>query len=202
MTDNRTMAEMLRAPTKGAARRWLVKEPSRSITTWEDLVSKYKDLLRACPHHGFTELHQLNTFYNALNHTDQDSLNAAAGGSLLERSTQDVLTIIEINQRQFQATLPPASVKAVEETCITCGGSGSLPSNNIANPKGELKAITTRSGLVIDRPTVTTPPTSINKEVDKRVEETFTDSDLAEYTIKVLPPPVLKYKPPSQREFV
>nr|GFD11444.1 hypothetical protein [Tanacetum cinerariifolium] len=24
--------------------------------------------------------------------------------------------------KQFQATPPPASVKAVEETCITCGG--------------------------------------------------------------------------------
>ncbi|GJU84462.1 reverse transcriptase domain-containing protein [Tanacetum coccineum] len=56
---------------------------------------RYKDLLRACPHHGFTELHQLDTFYNALNPTDQDSLNSAAGGNLLERSTRDVLTIIE-----------------------------------------------------------------------------------------------------------
>nr|GEZ03703.1 hypothetical protein [Tanacetum cinerariifolium] len=363
MTNNRTMAEMLRAPTEGyaeaivvppilaeqfelkhslinmmtsdqffglekeihmitfvgAAHRWLEKEPSCSITTWEDLVSKfineffppsrttslrneisnfeqkfgesfheawdrYKDILRACPHHGFTELHQLNTFYNALNRTDQDSLNVAAGGNLLERSTQEVLTIIgnkskvrnsqsksiasqvkacdtnssseianlthAVNEqtsamttamtamlRQFQATPPPAPVKAVEETCVTCGGahpyyqclaaggntfpklrdniqgyvsvaavqynqgSGSLPSNTVANPKGELKAITTRSGLVIDGPTVPTPLTSINKEVDERVEETFTDPDLAEYTIKVPPPPVAKYKPPSQREF-
>ncbi|GJT35859.1 reverse transcriptase domain-containing protein [Tanacetum coccineum] len=42
---------------------------------------RFKDLLRACPHHGFTELHQLDTFYNALTQTDQDSLNAAAGVS-------------------------------------------------------------------------------------------------------------------------
>ncbi|GJZ33499.1 reverse transcriptase domain-containing protein [Tanacetum coccineum] len=190
----------------GAARRWLEKEPPHSILTWEDLVSKfineffppsrttnlrneisnfqqkfdesfheawdrYKDLLHACPHHGFTELHQLDTFYNALNPADQDSLNSAAGGNLLERSTQDVLTIIEnkskvrnsrnksvvsqvkssdgnssssfdiaklthaVNQqtsavttamtailKQFQATPPPAFVKAVEEICVTCGG--------------------------------------------------------------------------------
>ncbi|GJU27670.1 reverse transcriptase domain-containing protein [Tanacetum coccineum] len=39
---------------------------------------RFKDLLRACPHHGFMELHQLDTFYNALTPTDQDSLNAAA----------------------------------------------------------------------------------------------------------------------------
>nr|GFA20618.1 hypothetical protein [Tanacetum cinerariifolium] len=32
-------------------------------------------------------------------------------------------------------------------------GSGSLPSNIVANPKGEFKAITTRSGLVINGPT-------------------------------------------------
>nr|GEY22632.1 hypothetical protein [Tanacetum cinerariifolium] len=35
---------------------------------------RYKDLLRACPHHGFTELYQLDTFYNALHPADQDSL--------------------------------------------------------------------------------------------------------------------------------
>nr|GEY71028.1 hypothetical protein [Tanacetum cinerariifolium] len=53
---------------------------------WE----RYKDLLRVCPHHGFTELHR-----NALNPTYQDSLNAAAGGNLLEKIPQDALTIIE-----------------------------------------------------------------------------------------------------------
>nr|GFD12735.1 reverse transcriptase domain-containing protein [Tanacetum cinerariifolium] len=58
---------------------------------WE----RYKHLLRACPHHSFTELHQLDTFYNALNPADQDSLNAATGGNLLEKSPQDALTIIE-----------------------------------------------------------------------------------------------------------
>ncbi|GJY02744.1 hypothetical protein Tco_0360896 [Tanacetum coccineum] len=45
--------------------------------------------------HGFTELHQLDTFYNALNPADQDSLNSATSGNLLERRTQDVLTIIK-----------------------------------------------------------------------------------------------------------
>nr|GFC15612.1 hypothetical protein [Tanacetum cinerariifolium] len=41
----------------------------------------FKDLLRACPHHGFSELHQLDTFYNTLNAKDQDSLNSVAGVS-------------------------------------------------------------------------------------------------------------------------
>ncbi|GKD09040.1 reverse transcriptase domain-containing protein [Tanacetum coccineum] len=106
------------------------KRTPRSILTWEDLVSKFinqffppskttnlrneiknfqqkfeetfseawdrfKDLLRACPHHGFMELHQLDTLYNALNPTDQDSLNASAGGNLLTKTPRDALTIIE-----------------------------------------------------------------------------------------------------------
>nr|GFC92945.1 reverse transcriptase domain-containing protein [Tanacetum cinerariifolium] len=62
--------------------------------------------------------------------------------------------------------------------------SGSLPRNPVPNPKGELKAITTRSGLVTDGPTIPTPPQSITSKVDERVEETFTDPDLVEYTIK------------------
>nr|GEX45719.1 reverse transcriptase domain-containing protein [Tanacetum cinerariifolium] len=80
-------------------------------------------------------------------------------------------------------------------------GSGSLPSNTISNPKGELKAITTRSGTILDGPSILIPPLFINPEEDERVEETLTDQDLAEYTIKVPPPLVQKSKPPSQRDF-
>nr|GFA08106.1 hypothetical protein [Tanacetum cinerariifolium] len=402
MTDNRTMAEMLRAPTEGyaeaiivpptlaeqfelkhrAARRWIEKEPSRSITTWEDLVSKF--INEFFPPSQTTSLrNEISNFEQKFDesfHEAWDGYKDLLRGKLLERSTQEVLTIIEnkskvcnsrskliasqvkacdtnssseiaklthaVNEqtsamttamtvmlRQFQATPPLAPVKAVEETCVTYGaavqynqgnpgyrppgmanqtrppgfaqpnlqnnkkrlvppqgfnrgnnfnpehsyqgpaqqhqnvhlnelekvrrmnednmkamqtqidmvenelrnemknsiqtslinqtneiknmmaslletntastsGSGSLPSNTVANPKGELKAITTRSGLVIDGPTIPTPPTSINPEVDERVEETFTNPDLAEYTIKVPPPHVPKYKPPSQREFI
>ncbi|GJW84989.1 hypothetical protein Tco_0158134 [Tanacetum coccineum] len=294
----------------GAARRWLEKEPPRSILTWEDL-DRYKDLLRACPHHGFTELHQLDTFYNALNPTDQDSLNSAAG---VNQQTSDVTTATTAILKQFQATPPPASVKSIEEICVTCdgahryyqclaadgntfpeyqdniqgyvyvsaatgnynqaptqqnqvvplselekikkindvnikamqaqinnvknelrnemqtsiqasmsnqtnelknmmasffqmntastSGTGSLPSNNVANPRGELKAITTRSGLVLDRPSIPMPPPFINPEEDKRVEETLTDPELAEYTIKVPPPLVQKAKPTSLKNYV
>nr|GEZ42416.1 reverse transcriptase domain-containing protein [Tanacetum cinerariifolium] len=81
-------------------------------------------------------------------------------------------------------------------------GSGPLPSNTIANPKGELKVITTRSGIVLDGPSIPIPLPFINTEEDECVEETLTDQDLAEYTIKVPPPFVQKSKPPSQRNFV
>ncbi|GJS14754.1 hypothetical protein Tco_0409226 [Tanacetum coccineum] len=47
------------------------------------------------PTSRFSELHQLDTFYNALTQTDQDSLNAAASGNLLTKTPRDALTIIE-----------------------------------------------------------------------------------------------------------
>nr|GEY38997.1 hypothetical protein [Tanacetum cinerariifolium] len=72
------------------ARIWLDKEPPRSILTWEDL-----DLLRQCPHHGFSELHQLDTFYNALNPNDQVALDSAAGGNFLDKIPRECLSIIK-----------------------------------------------------------------------------------------------------------
>nr|GEU73673.1 reverse transcriptase domain-containing protein [Tanacetum cinerariifolium] len=69
--------------------------------SFSEAWDRFKDLLRACPHHGFSELHQLDTFYNALNSKDQDSLNSAKKGQ------------------------SPAPVKAVEENCVTCGGAHS-----------------------------------------------------------------------------
>ncbi|GKC03000.1 hypothetical protein Tco_0994610 [Tanacetum coccineum] len=291
---------------------------------------RFKDLLRACPHHGFSELHQLDTFYNALNSNDQDSLNSAAGGNFLDKMPRDCLAIIESKSKvrhsrskaivskvgtssstlgvspdvaelkemvkallldkknQSQA---PATVKAVEESCVTCGGahsyrncpatngnvyrdniqeyvsqaaavnynqgntgyrppmvanqirptapayqapayqalapqtqgvskddfpiyikandavmknmqtqnqnmqnqmtnltdmltkfmnantastsgSGSLPSSTIANPRGDMKAITTRSGVSYDGPQVPPPPSSLPKVVEHEPEVT------------------------------
>ncbi|GJT30437.1 hypothetical protein Tco_0910712 [Tanacetum coccineum] len=130
-------------------------------------------LLRQCPHHGFSELHQLDTFYNSLNTNDQDALDSAAGGNFLDKMPRDGLAIIESKSKvrysrsraieprvstnaplststpsnsfefqQLAASLEdkmdirmsrlekmiseknvttPATVKAVEEVCVTCG---------------------------------------------------------------------------------
>ncbi|GJY53050.1 reverse transcriptase domain-containing protein [Tanacetum coccineum] len=79
----RTMEELLRAPTEGYG--------EAIVEAWE----RFKELLRACPHHGFTELTQVDTFYNGLNENEQDSLNAAAGGNLLSKTTREALNISE-----------------------------------------------------------------------------------------------------------
>nr|GEW46469.1 hypothetical protein [Tanacetum cinerariifolium] len=91
--------------------------------TWD----RFKDLLRVCPRHGFTKLHQLDTFYNSLNPSDQDSLNSAAGVSTNTSTSglsPDVVVLTDVVKALLlkNTTPPPASVKAVEESCVTCGG--------------------------------------------------------------------------------
>nr|GEU93404.1 DNA-directed DNA polymerase [Tanacetum cinerariifolium] len=85
----------------------------------------------------------------------------------------------------------PATVKAVEESCVTYGvnynqgntsyrppmiastsSSGTLPSNTIANPRNDLKAITTRSGVSYDGPQIPPPPSFLPKVVENEPEAT------------------------------
>nr|GEU83057.1 reverse transcriptase domain-containing protein [Tanacetum cinerariifolium] len=67
----------------------------RSEETFAEAWDRFKKMLRACPHHGFSELTQIDTFYNGLTEQDQDSLNAAAGGNLLNKTTRETLKIIK-----------------------------------------------------------------------------------------------------------
>nr|GFA86681.1 hypothetical protein [Tanacetum cinerariifolium] len=67
----------------------------KSNETFNEAWERFKDLLRQCPHHGFSELHQLDTFYNALNPNDQDALDFAAGGNFLDKIPRECLSIIE-----------------------------------------------------------------------------------------------------------
>ncbi|GJY88599.1 hypothetical protein Tco_0503227 [Tanacetum coccineum] len=57
---------------------------------------------------------------------NQDSLNSAAGGNLLERSTKDALTIIEnkskVQNSQNRPVVAKLPFNAVEECYVTCGG--------------------------------------------------------------------------------
>nr|GEU89959.1 DNA-directed DNA polymerase [Tanacetum cinerariifolium] len=129
--------------------------------TFGEAWDRFKEMLRACPHHEFSELTQIDTFYNGLTEQHQDSLNAAAGGNLLNKTTIEALKIIEnkskvrysrsksnvsrvntnsrnnvskthdkidklanqiLNLVEIVNKQVIAPVKAVEKTCVTCGG--------------------------------------------------------------------------------
>nr|GEV58709.1 reverse transcriptase domain-containing protein [Tanacetum cinerariifolium] len=265
MADNRTMAELLRAPTEGYA---------EAIVVPPILAEKFE--LK----HSLIKMITTDQFFRL----EKDNPHDHIRGNLLERSTQDVLTIIKNKSKQtsvvttamtamlkqFQATPPPAPVKAVKETCVTCGdahpyyqcpaagghtfpefrdniqgyvsattvnynqgnpgyrpqgvanpirppaihtqidmvknelrnemktfiqtslsnqtneiknmmasllqmntastsSSGTLPSNIVANPKSDLKAITTRSGVSYDRPSIPPPVMENEPEATKDI---------------------------------
>ncbi|GJS09220.1 hypothetical protein Tco_0366016 [Tanacetum coccineum] len=66
---------------------------------------------------------------------------------------------------------------------------GTLPSNTIPNPKGEMNAITTRSGVAYEEPSIPTNP-SPKKVVERETEET-TDKEQINFqgsTAQILPP--------------
>nr|GEU72333.1 reverse transcriptase domain-containing protein [Tanacetum cinerariifolium] len=135
MANNHTMAQMLQAPIEGYedaivvppinANNFELKQTlinlvqSNQFTAWE----RFKDLLRKRPHHGFSELHQLDTFYNALNQNDQDALDSAAGGNFLDKIPRECLAIIEskskvryLRRRVTDLRIPPPVMEKEPET--------------------------------------------------------------------------------------
>nr|GEX16333.1 reverse transcriptase domain-containing protein [Tanacetum cinerariifolium] len=79
--------------------------------TFNEAWERFKDLLRQCPHHGFSELHKLDTFYNALNPNNQDALDSAAEDKLDIRMSRFKKSL---NDMKASFT-PTAPIKAVEE---------------------------------------------------------------------------------------
>nr|GEZ05122.1 reverse transcriptase domain-containing protein [Tanacetum cinerariifolium] len=167
----------------GAAHRWLKKEPPHSILTWEDLVSKF--INKFFPPSRTTNLrNEISNFQQRFDESFHEAWDRY----------KDLLHTCPQLRYNIQGYVSAAAINYNQ-------GLGSLPSNTIANPKGEIKAITTRCGIVLDGPSVPIPPLFINPGEDEHVEETLTDQDLIEYTIKVPPLLVQKSKPPSQRNF-
>nr|GEV86626.1 reverse transcriptase domain-containing protein [Tanacetum cinerariifolium] len=223
--------------------------------TFSEAWDRFKELLRACPHHGFSELTQIDTFYNGLTEQDQDSLNAAAGGNILNKTTREALQIIE-NKSKVRYSRSKSNVsrvntnfrdnvsilddridklahhisnlveivnkqvvvpsKAIEKICVTCGGrmlitnvllpinqpstSGTLPSNTIPNPKGEMKVVTNRSGLAYEGPSI--PTESPLEKLDEQNTEEILDkehSNSSRSTAQVLPPVVPILEPDVPR---
>ncbi|GJU55608.1 reverse transcriptase domain-containing protein, partial [Tanacetum coccineum] len=75
-------------------------------------------------------------------------------------------------------------------------GSSSLPSNTVANPKRNLKAITTRSGISYQGPTIPTTSTSPPKVVECETEVTKdTVPPINNESTKDVQPPVVQIQP-------
>ncbi|GKB28176.1 reverse transcriptase domain-containing protein [Tanacetum coccineum] len=142
---------------EGAARIWLEKETSRSILTWEDLVSKFINQF-FLPFKTTNLRNEITNFQQKLEETF-NSLNVAASGTLLTKTPRDALAIIKNKSKVHTSrnkpvvskvsadtssttacpsemaaltdavnvmlrhvkTSPPETVKAIFESCVTCG---------------------------------------------------------------------------------
>ncbi|GKA48954.1 reverse transcriptase domain-containing protein [Tanacetum coccineum] len=78
-------------------------------------------------------------------------------------------------------------------------GSGSLPSNTVANPRGDLKAITTRSGISYDGPPIPPPFSPLTKVVEREPEVT---KDTVQPSTKNIQPSVVQIQAPIKESVV
>ncbi|GJS79084.1 reverse transcriptase domain-containing protein [Tanacetum coccineum] len=93
------------------------------------------------------------------------------------------------NMQNQMSNITDLLTKIVNSNQASTSSSGSLPSNTIANPKGELKAITTRSGVSYDGPQIPPPVVEVETEVTK-------DTVLPNESTKDVQPPIVQVDEP------
>nr|GEY17336.1 reverse transcriptase domain-containing protein [Tanacetum cinerariifolium] len=116
---------------------------------FSEVWERFKDLLKKRPHHGFSPLHKIDTFYNGLNQLDQDSLNSVAGGVLPSNTV----------------TNPREELKDITtRSGMTLDGPFIPRSNFLAIPKEEreLKTITKEVQFPSSQSTTHFPPLFLN----------------------------------------
>ncbi|GJT20410.1 hypothetical protein Tco_0890347 [Tanacetum coccineum] len=139
----------------------------------------------------------------------------------IDKLADQLSTLVEIVSKKV---VTPAPVKAVEESCVTCGGAhswyncpatdnnqasvcattvffqnhastaGTLPSNTIPNPKGEMKAITTRSGVAYEVPSIPTnssPKKVVEQETKETTDKEQTKKNPPQESTAQIHPPVI-----------
>nr|GEX19131.1 reverse transcriptase domain-containing protein [Tanacetum cinerariifolium] len=168
---------------EGSARVWYDKEPPNSILTWEDL-----EMLRACPHHGFTELTQIDTFYNGFNENDQDSLNATAGGNLLSKTTREALHIIE-NKSKVHYSRNKPNVSRINTTSRENASKTDDRIDKLADQISTLVDIFLRKfslpiwlkrlrnlvGVAYEGPSIPTPKKAVERETEETTDDEQTN---------------------------
>nr|GEW20265.1 reverse transcriptase domain-containing protein [Tanacetum cinerariifolium] len=129
---------------EGNPRVWYDKEPPNLILTWEDLVKTIVNQL--FPPSKTTHLKNEISRGNLLSKTTREALqiienqskvrysrnkpnvsrmnttsreNASKSGNRIDKLTNQISTLVDIFAKKI---ITPALVKAVEESCVTCGG--------------------------------------------------------------------------------
>ncbi|GJY56762.1 hypothetical protein Tco_0455877 [Tanacetum coccineum] len=133
----------------------LDKLHSRSILTWDDLVSKQTQVAPSNELSNYKKINEANmkAMQNQINNMKNELRNEMQSSIQTSMSNQ-TKELKNIMASFFQMNTASSS-------------SGSLPSNTVANPRGDLKAITTRSGVSYDGPPTPPPFSSLRKVVER-----------------------------------
>ncbi|GKA40685.1 hypothetical protein Tco_0733278 [Tanacetum coccineum] len=118
MADQRTMAELLRAPTKGYAE--AIVDSLNSAVGGNLLERSAQDVLKI--------IENKSKVYNSRNKpivSQVKSSNVDSSKIASVVTTAVTSAMAAMFKQQQQVTPPPASIKAVEESCVTCGGAHS-----------------------------------------------------------------------------
>jgi len=75
------------------------REDESLFETWE----RFTDLLQFCPHHGLQKWMIIQTFYNGVTQPVRSTINAVAGGTLMNKTEDEAYNLIEeITLSNFQ----------------------------------------------------------------------------------------------------
>nr|GEW26024.1 reverse transcriptase domain-containing protein [Tanacetum cinerariifolium] len=267
MVDNQTMEELLQAPTEGYGEVIIIPEINADPF---EIKTNLLELVQANPYHGFerknphTHIKNFKRITSTLKFRDvpndviklmmfsyslegaarvwmntNTKENASMTDDRIDKLANQISTLVDIFAKKV---VTPATVKAVEESCLTCDGNhayynydatnrnqlsvcaktstynqvppqnrasnhmappsfapmqNSQNSNTIPNPKGEMKAITTRSGVAYEGPSIPTNPSP--KKVVERETEEATDKEQTNFqgSIAHIQPPVVPIPEPN-----
>ncbi|GKD97000.1 reverse transcriptase domain-containing protein, partial [Tanacetum coccineum] len=113
---------------------------------------------------GFPPM-QHNNQANNQNRWNQNRGNGYNQGQIQRPQANDA---VMQNMQNQMSNITDLLTKIVNSNQASTSNSGTLPSNTVANPKGELKAITTRSGVSYDGPQIPPPVVEVEtRELDE-----------------------------------
>nr|GEU56956.1 reverse transcriptase domain-containing protein [Tanacetum cinerariifolium] len=168
------------------------QDPNESLfEAWE----RYKLSIDRCPNHNMLLVTQIDTFYNGLTLRHRDTINAAAGGTFMQKTPEECYKLIEnmtahhnhwdtlATRDETSRNISSTTTTEMNTTCKTCVGPHSYTEcpavdgytqeaayATTANPRGDVKAITTQSGVSYDGPTIPPTPSPLPKVVERETE--------------------------------
>nr|GEX54949.1 reverse transcriptase domain-containing protein [Tanacetum cinerariifolium] len=224
MADNRTMEELLQPPTEGYGEANVIPKINADHFEIKMNLLQFAQANPDVPN----DVIKLMMFSYSLEGNARVWENASNTDDRIDKLADQISTLVDIFAKKV---VTPAPVKAVEESCVTCGGAhayyncpntdsnqpsvciatgtynqvapqkhvsnymgppGFAPSNTIPNPKGGMKAITTRSGVASEGPSIPTPKKVVERETEEIMDKEQTN--FQESTAHIQPPvtPILE----------